>query len=121
MAGEKTTKKCYGPKGLIERLRKCPWIRWSPLEKSFEGFEFDGHRLSDEAVTARVKCQIKVTDMRTSEDFLVEGFCCQNLLKTFFLNEDRWKVLRIAKFYTSLQLTGVNTNPYEVSLEIITE
>ncbi len=120
MAGEKTTRKCYGPKGLVERLKECPWIKWSPLETSLEGFEFDGNRLRDEAVTARVKCQLKVTDTRIGEEFIVEGFCCQGLLDTFFLLERNWKPLQIAGCYVSPDLTGRNLNPYEVSLEVLT-
>lgn len=119
MAGEKTVRKCYGPRGLTERLEKCPWIKWSPLEENFEGFDFDGHRLRDEAVTARAKCRLQVTDIRTGKSFVVEGFCCQKLLDTFFFNEAQWKLMQIAGFYMSSRLTGTNLNPYEVSLEVL--
>lgn len=125
MAGEKMVQKYYGPKGLIERLKDRPLIKWSPLETSLEGFEFDGNRLhdeiSDEASITKAKYQLKVTDKRTGEEFLIEGFCCPSLLSTFFLNEAQWKLVQIAGFYMSSRLMGTSFNPYIVSMEVLTQ
>jgi hypothetical protein len=118
MAGEKTTRKCYGPRGLVERFEKCPWIRWDKPGTSFEGFEFDGNRLHDEAFTVKAKCQITVKDLRTGDEFPVEGFCCPNLLAIFFRNEDQWRRMQIAGYYMAPRLTGTNPNLYEVSMEV---
>jgi hypothetical protein len=118
MAEKKTIRKCYGPKGLIKRLEKCPWIRWNKPGTTFEGFEFDGNRLHDEAFTVKAKCQIMVTDIKTDEEFLVEGFCCPNLLAVFFLNEAHWRSMQIAGYYMTQRLSGINSNPYEVSMEV---
>jgi hypothetical protein len=119
MAGEKKTRKCYGPKGMIENLRKCPWIKWSKPGTSFEGFEFDGNRLHDKSFVAKSKCKITVQDLATGDEFIEEGFCCPNLLVTFFLNETQWKLMQIAGYYMTPTLTGTNINPYRVSMEIL--
>lgn len=120
MAGEKTVQKCYGPKDLIEKLEECPWIRWiKPGRKGFESFEFDGNRLRNEDSVVKSKCQIKVRDIKTGDEFSIEGFCCPSVLKIFFFSEAEERLMQLAGYYMSPKLTGTNTNSYEVSLEVI--
>lgn len=113
MAGEKETKRYYGPRGLVERLGES-------FGESFEGFEFAEYlHIHAEASITSSKCRITIKNLDTSEEFFMVGFCSQLLLTKFFLKETLQQPIKIAGFGLLNEGTATYSVPYEISMEVI--